>query len=243
MNKITTPNWDKNSWISSPEYVDCTVKFLTSCLQLKPTSKVLDIGCGRGNISAALSRFNNFYAPVEAVDITDLGGEVTERDQLDFHLCDGVGYLKTKPDCYYNGIILKQVFHLIPEQDRQKLLAQIFRCLKKEGCALILQMPAHSEVPMFTKLKDVFYRELLPLNSVIQMAESTGLKVAVSECRFSVGMAKQDYFRLLEQRFMSVLREFSDWEIEDGITELDGLYPQETLEFTDALDVIQLSRQ
>ena len=240
MKKITTPNWDKESWISSKSYIDYCVQVLSDSLSINPESKLLDIGCGRANISAALAEFNDLILPIEAVDLAFTGAEKQPKNRVDFYCCDAVEYLSGKPGDIYNGIIVKQVFHLFPADKKQVLLSQIYRCLKKGGRALILQMPAVSRVPMFSRVRQIFDRERLMREEVVTLASHIGLKTEVTNFSFQVSMAKRDYFDLLRQRFMSVLREFSDSEIETGIAELDKIYPQDNLIFSDDLDVIHL---
>lgn len=242
VSQITTPNWDNNTWLSSPEYIAYAVKVLTDCLNLNTTGRVLDIGCGRGHIAMELASTNHLSIPVDAIDLADLGQQNLDASKVRFSRCNALEYLQNKPDDHYDGIILKQMFHLIPEEDRGPLLSQIYRCLKKGGRALILQMPEQSAMPMFAKVKQIFRRELLPLNTVMSSARQAGFKTDVSAFSFPVTLDKKAYIGLLEKRFMSVLRELTDAQIRDGIAEFNTNYPQDVLVFSDDLDVVHLIR-
>ena len=48
-------NWDKENWLSSKNYILNFNKFLLKVNKLDSSSKILDIGCGRGKIIGALS--------------------------------------------------------------------------------------------------------------------------------------------------------------------------------------------
>ena len=48
-------NWDKENWLSSKNYILKFNKFLLKVNKLDSSSKILDIGCGRGKIIGALS--------------------------------------------------------------------------------------------------------------------------------------------------------------------------------------------
>ena len=48
-------NWDKENWLSSKSYILNFNIFLTKVNNLNSSSKILDIGCGRGKIIGSLS--------------------------------------------------------------------------------------------------------------------------------------------------------------------------------------------
>ena len=54
MNKLK--NWDKNTWLSSSQYINSFNSFLLKKKKLNKNSKILDIGCGRGKIFGTLSK-------------------------------------------------------------------------------------------------------------------------------------------------------------------------------------------
>ena len=43
-------NWDNKTWLSSNDYIESFNKFLFKNIRLNSSSKILDIGCGRGKI-------------------------------------------------------------------------------------------------------------------------------------------------------------------------------------------------
>ena len=49
-------NWDNKTWLSSNSYINSFNNFLLKKKKLNKTSKILDIGCGRGKIFGSLSR-------------------------------------------------------------------------------------------------------------------------------------------------------------------------------------------
>ena len=44
-------NWENNTWLSSKKYIYKFSKFLTLNFNINKKSKILDIGCGRANIT------------------------------------------------------------------------------------------------------------------------------------------------------------------------------------------------
>lgn len=240
MTKITTPDWDKNSWLCSVDYINYTVKLLSDCLNMKPSSKILDIGCGRGTITKALAEFNHVTSPVEGIDVSETIFDAVSTDQVQFFYSDACQYLRDKCENIYDGVVIKQAFHLIDGENRKLLVSKLRHCIKKKGRALIFQMPYQSCVPMFSKGKDIFKREVFPISGVIGLADEYGFKTQRTDFSFTVHISKRNYFQLLKRRYISSIRDFSDQEIEEGILELDGIFPQDQLEFEDKLDVVHL---
>ena len=48
-------NWDNKTWLSSKKYIQSFNSFLLKQIKLNSSSKILDIGCGRGKILGSLS--------------------------------------------------------------------------------------------------------------------------------------------------------------------------------------------
>ena len=49
-------NWDNKTWLSSNPYISSFNSFLLKKKKLNKSSRILDIGCGRGKIFGSLSR-------------------------------------------------------------------------------------------------------------------------------------------------------------------------------------------
>jgi len=238
---ITTPDWDNNSWISSSDYIDYTAKFLIDGLGIHSQSRLLDIGCGRGNISVTLAEQANLSFPLDAVDISDSILEAPETDKVNFHQIDVLRFLNDKDEQHYDGVIMKQVFHLLSAKTRKGVLLRIRRCLKQGGSVVILAMPFDSSLPMFEKGTVIFNKEVFPLGEVLKLGVECGFSTQLSAFSFEVNISKKDYFDLLKRRFMSNLRALSDEDIQHGVRELNGIYHKDQLTFIDKLDVVYLT--
>ena len=44
-------HWDDNNWLSSKKYIDAFCVFVSKQVQIHKSTRVLDIGCGRGKIT------------------------------------------------------------------------------------------------------------------------------------------------------------------------------------------------
>ncbi|MEZ2303214.1 MAG: class I SAM-dependent methyltransferase [Microcoleus sp.] len=238
---VTCKNWDvSSSWVTRNDYIACIVNFLINELSLDSHSHILDIGCARANIISALAKQLYVKNPIEGIDISDTIIEAPICDGIKLFQKDAISYLETKADNSYDCIILKGVFHCIPEYLRLTLLEQIYRCLRLGKRAVILMMPAEPVVPLFERAKETFRAESLTIEYIQELANKCCFQTEENQLSYDVLMTKEDYFNLLKIRFMSNLRMFSDQEIAEGILELDELYPGHWLEFQDRTQIIKL---
>ncbi|MEY3868905.1 MAG: hypothetical protein RLZZ338_2796 [Cyanobacteriota bacterium] len=238
---VTCKNWDvSSSWVTWNDYITCIVNFLINELSLDSHSHILDIGCGRANIIAALAKQLYVKHPIEGIDISDTIMEAPNCDGIKLFQKDAISYLETKADNIYDCIILKSVLHLIPDISRITLFEQIYRCLRPGKRAIILTMPAEPVIPLFERAKATFRAESLTIEYIQDLANKCSFQTEETNFFYNVLMTKDDYFNLLKIRFISNLRMFSDQEIADGILELDELYQGNCLEFRDHIHIIKL---
>ncbi len=237
---VTCPNWDLESWIASEAYIAYAANVLSECLQIKSESRILDIGCGRANITIKLATSNILKHPIEGIDISETIHEAPTHSGVILFQTEALTYLKNKPDAHYDGIILKQVFHCIDTATRKPLLWEIRRCLKPNGRALVLMMPPEITIPMFTQGQDSFRQEQIHYQDVVALGQGCQMETQLTHFSFNVEIAKQHYFELLRQRFMSNLRNLSDGVIEAGIAELDNRYHEKVLKFEDRMYIVHL---
>lgn len=235
----TCPNWDRTSWVSRPDYIAFWADIIINALHLHHTSRILDIGCGRGNITAAIAARLSAITPVEGIDISDTIREAGSGPGLSFTQSDASCYLSAQPDNSYDGIVLKQVIHCLSTQARHRLLDDIYRVLKPGGRVAILIMPPVPTLPLFPQASRIFSREQLDYRDLAREA-STQFHTRQSIFCYDVTIPCEQYFVLLRERFMSVLRQLSDTEIEQGIHWLQQHGSTGTLCFRDPLHLITL---
>ena len=62
-------NWDKQTWLSSKNYISQFNKFLSKKVKFNKDTEILDIGCGRANIISALHNKYRFYKKPIGLDV------------------------------------------------------------------------------------------------------------------------------------------------------------------------------
>lgn len=235
----TCPNWDRISWVSQPDYIAFWADIIVRALNVDQASRVLDIGCGRGNITAAIAAHLSAITPVEGIDISDTIREARPDPRLLFTQCDASRYLSGQSDNTYDGILLKQVIHCFTAKARRQLLDDIHRTLAPSGRAVILIMPPVPTLPLFPQASRIFAEEQLDYRDLVAET-ATQFHTGHNTFCYDVTIPCEQYFDLLRERFMSVLRRLSDEEIEQGIHWLQQHEGTGIFRFKDPLHLVTL---
>jgi ubiquinone/menaquinone biosynthesis C-methylase UbiE len=100
-------NWDNKTWLSSSKYILSFYNFLRSKNKINRETKILDIGCGRGNIISYLDQKYKFKNKPRGIDIVK-NKEI--RKNIIFKKVDAITYLK-KTDALFDLIFIKKTIH------------------------------------------------------------------------------------------------------------------------------------
>ena len=224
-------NWDTKTWISSNNYIDSFNKFLTKTIKLNSKSKILDIGCGRGKILGTLSsqlKLKNKPLGIDLVNHKDRDKRISfqKNDALSF-------FLKNKDT--FDLILIKQTIHFLKMNEIKKLLFLCNKSLNKNGVIFILNLDSYkNELPTFSlmdkKLKNSFKRHQKIFFLISQIFHTVNIK----KFEFNVTILKKEYLDMVKQRYISMLLNFSNKQILNGIKEIDQKYG-EILNFKDKL--------
>ena len=84
-------NWDNKTWLSSSKYLSKFYNFLKNKIQINKDTKILDIGCGRGNIISFLFKKYNFNERPIGIDLVK--NKDIKKDII-FKNIDAIKYLK-----------------------------------------------------------------------------------------------------------------------------------------------------
>ena len=91
-------NWDNKTWLSSKKYIQSFNSFLLKQIKLNSSSKILDIGCGRGKILGSFSSRLKLKNKPIGIDIE----KHLDRDKrINFKKVDATNYLKKNKFCIF----------------------------------------------------------------------------------------------------------------------------------------------
>jgi ubiquinone/menaquinone biosynthesis C-methylase UbiE len=214
-------------WAYDPDYVRQFSRAMIDALRLIPSDSIADIGCGTGLYTRALCEDLRPTRPVVCVDPTP-----AMLDQLPASrwlqpvlasaedLASGhVGLPAAGP---LDAVIMKESIHHVA--DRRRVLAGLTSMLSRHGRILVVMLPTTIGHPLFRAAHERF-EELQPEpDSVAELLAEAGLRASVSYRTFHVTVDRARYVHMLESRYMSVLDEFSESELAEGIAQFRRAY-------------------
>ena len=224
-------NWDNNTWISSKSYIETFNKFMFKQISLNENSKILEIGCARGKILGDLkSKLKLKFKPIGL----DPVNHKDKDKRISFQNTDALSFFK-KNKQKFDLILIKQTIHFLKMNDIKKLLLLCDKSLNKNGVIFISNLDTYkNELPTFSlmdkKLKSSFKRH----QEIFFLISQTFLTVNIRKFEFNVEIPKKKYLDMIKQRYISMLLNFSNKQISDGMKEIDNKY-SEVLKFKDKL--------
>tara|TARA_B110000971_G_C19799194_1_gene403464 strand:+ start:32 stop:760 length:729 start_codon:yes stop_codon:yes gene_type:complete len=231
-------NWDNKTWLSSSGYIQSFNKFLIKNAKLNPSSKIIDIGCGRGKILGhLLSRLKLKTKPL-GIDIE----KHKDRDKrINFKKIGALNFFKQNNKTF-DLILIKQTIHLIKKTEIKKLLNFCKNKLNPEGKIIIFTLdPYQNQIPTFRlmnrKLKDSLKKD----ERMIKFISRLHPKRIIKKFNFDVKISKKKYSEMIKKRYISTLLKFSSKEILEGIKEI-GIKYKKILKFKDKLQCIIIQK-
>ena len=231
MASIVIKNWDNKNWLSSRQYIKNLNSFILRQSKLNVSSKILDIGCGRGKILGELkSKLNLQKKPIGI----DLVNHKDKDKRIKFKKIDALSFfLKNK--IKFDLILIKQTIHLLDFKKIKQLLNHCKKNLNSGGVILVFTLdPRNNQIPKFKMMKERLNKSLLRDIKISKMLFKEGFYKNVKKFVFKVKIKKKDYLKMIRNRFISTLIYLKKNEILDGINEIDIKY-RNMLQFNDNL--------
>jgi ubiquinone/menaquinone biosynthesis C-methylase UbiE len=224
-------NWDNKTWLSSISYINLFNNFLLKKKKLNKTSKILDIGCGRGKIFGSLSRkFKLINKPI-GID------PVIHKDvdkSIDFRSENIFKFFKSSQN-KFDLIMIKQTLHFFNKDKRIKLINICKKKLKKNGVLIIFSLVTeNNQIPCFKLMKQKLNRGLERDSRMIKATSKLLIDYQIDIFKFKVSITKSKYIQMLKQRYISCLINLNRYQISNGINEIKKLFDKK-INFVDKL--------
>ena len=235
---LSIKNWDNKTWISSSKYIKFFNNFLLKQKKLNKHSKILDIGCGRGKLTGALSsKLKLIHKPIGL----DIENNKDFDKRILFKKINAVKYLNYNKK-KFDLILIKQTIHFFTLKEIKRLLNCSYSKLNPEGVILILSLEVkNNEIPTFSlmkkKLQQSFKKETLIKKDILKFKKEK----IISKFNFKVSITKKKYIKMIEQRYISSLLNLNDAQISRGIKEIEIKY-KDKITFNDRLNCIMFTK-
>lgn len=227
-------NWDKNSWLSSDEYFSGLNDLLIKKLNINHSTKILDIGCGRGHLLNNLSNKINFKKMLNGVE--PVKHEKNNLKKIKIFNMSIQEFLKQN-SYKYDVILMKQVLHLIPSEERKLFYYEIKKHFSLNGKLVIMQMNEKFHLPYFPVMKKKLIKSLSQHQIIEEELNNIFDNNQKDEYLFKVDISKKDYLGMIQDKFISVLSNLSKEEIKEGCNYIHEQYSS-NISFIDKLDFI-----
>ena len=231
-------NWDNKTWLSSKRYIKSFNNFLLKQVKLNKSSKILDIGCGRGKILGSLSSRLKLKSKPIGIDIE----RHKDRDRrIHFKKVNAIDFIK-KNKKKFDLIMIKQTIHLFKYQELKKLIYACKMQLNQNGKILIFSLEtSNNEIPTFLLMKKKLKKSLDRDKKIIKYISKLYPKNKNKRFSFKVKISRDKYIEMIKNRYISTLLGFSLHDIFQGINQINLKY-KKILSFNDKLICLILDK-
>jgi len=224
-------NWDYKTWLSSKKYIRSINSFLLKQIKLDKKSRILDIGCGRGKILANLSeRLVLLNKPIGL----DIENHKDKSKKIVFKKVDGLNFI-SKTKITFDLILIKQTIHLLKKSQILKLLKICRKKLNPSGKIIIMSLdPKKNEIPTFNLMKKRLNVSLKKDTKLFNSIFKNDSQIIIKKFIYNVQISKIKYLKMIKNRYISTLLNFTDSQIIAGLNEITKKY-KKNIKFKDRL--------
>ena len=234
----TLKNWDNKTWIASRKYIESFNNFILKQKKLNRSSKILDIGCGRGKIVGTLSSKLRLQNKPIGIDITN---HKDKDKRIKFKKTDALSFFSTNEN-KFDLILIKQTIHLFKIIKIKKLLKLCRNKLNQKGKIIILTLdPNHNQIPTFPLMAQHLKISLERDKKIVKLISKLYPMRIMKKFSFNARVSKKKYLEMIKNRYISTLFQFSSKEILEGISELNLKY-KKVIKFKDKLQCIVIKK-
>ncbi len=231
-------NWDNKTWLSSRKYIQSFNSFILKQQILNKNSKILDIGCGRGKI------IENLYSKLKLINKPiglDIEDHKDKSKKIIFKKTDAITFIY-KTEINFDLILIKQTIHLLQIKQIIKLLSACKNKLNPGGKIIILSLDQdNNDIPTFLTMEKKLIISLKRDKKIFNLILKTFKNTIVKSFVYKVKILKKEYIKMIKKRYISILLNFNDKLIEDGINEINLKYKKK-LKFKDRLICLILNK-
>lgn len=189
----------------------------------RPIRDILDLGCGTGRYSGALSE--HFGASVLAIDPSEqMLAQARRKPAARVRYLRGSGEALPLPDASVDMIFMSMVFHHFTARDQVAL--ECYRVLRPQGVAVLRagvtdRIDDFPYVPFIPRTRDLIGRSLTSLATIRRTFEGAGFALQAHEVVMSETAASwPDYAERVALRANSILIQLAEDEFAEGLAAL-----------------------
>ncbi len=197
----------------SEAYIDYFTNKIIEDLEVKKCETVVEVGSGTGIFAEEILKKVPSITMI-CVDNSALMLNRNKNEQIEKICQDAVEF--SKRHIVYNKVYMKEFIHHLSKEGRLHLFRGLYRQLRNNGCLLILLEPRRLNYPLFDEALRQFEIKQPSRLELITELEASGFVTSFSIISHQINVKKTKYIEMVRNRYISVLENFSDDEIENG---------------------------
>ena len=226
-------NWDKTSWLSSKEYFEELSYHLIEFLEISKEKNILDVGCGRGYLLESLAKKVNFIHKPVGVEPVNHEDTISPRIEI---INSSINFFLQKNNSKFDLVILKQVLHLLNSNEREYFYSELKKQLNNNGQIVFIHMNDRTEIPQFPLMRNKLKLSIDGHNLLLAELNKNFKLLKTQNFTYHVKISLEEYLTMITNRYMTVLLDFNEEEIKEGIAFIKQNYPIR-LSFQDTLTI------
>ena len=226
-------NWDRSSWLSSKEYFAKLSNQLIKSLDLHEEIKILDVGCGRGYLLRSLANKANLINIPFGVEPVKHEGSIPHHIKI---INSSINSFLDNNNIKFDVVILKQVLHLLNKNEREYFYDEIKKYLHDNAKIVFIHMNDQTEIPQFPIMKNRLKKSLNSHQYLSEELIKNFKLLKIDNFNYNVNISSKEYLEMIRNRYISVILDLNEEEIEKGIEFIKKHYPNQ-LSFKDTLTI------
>ena len=218
-------------WSYSEDYIRFMGLRIIEYLRLNSTDSLVDLGCGTGLFTQSIPKEIQLDNPIICVDPSEeMLSQIPLSPQYKIRAVDAITFVSETSG--YNKVYMKEAIHHI--DNKELLFSSLFEKLTSGGMFLLILLPPTIEYPLFKAALERYERRQPNYNDLTSLLEKVGFNVSVDFVEYLQSIPKEQYLKMVANRYMSLLSFFDDQQLEEGLAEISEKYAQQSiLEFPD----------
>lgn len=226
-------NWDRSSWLSSKEYFAKLSNQLIKSLDLHEEIKILDVGCGRGYLLRSLANKANLINIPFGVEPVKHEGPIPHHIKI---INSSINSFLDNNNIKFDVVILKQVLHLLNQNEREYFYYKVKKHLYDNAKIVFIHMNDQTEIPQFPIMKNRLKKSLNSHQYLSEELIKNFKLLKIDNFNFNVNISSKEYLEMIRNKYISVILDLNEEEIEKGIEFIKKHYPNQ-LSFKDTLTI------
>jgi len=226
-------NWDRSSWLSSKEYFAKLSNQLIKSLDLHEEIKILDVGCGRGYLLRSLANKANLINIPFGVEPVKHEGPIPHHIKI---INSSINSFLDNNNIKFDVVILKQVLHLLNQNEREYFYYKVKKHLYDNAKIVFIHMNDQTEIPQFPIMKNRLKKSLNSHQYLSEELIKNFKLLKIDNFNYDVNISSKEYLEMIRNKYISVILDLNEEEIEKGIEFIKKHYPNQ-LSFKDTLTI------